>query len=431
MMTGVASIALRSLALVVVAYCAFWALVHLLTTVAGVLARRRWSGQPRTGEEIPLTVAVPAYNEVDTVAAALAALLEQSYPLSVVFVDDGSTDGTFEAVADRYELVAVDTERDVERFEAVDRPLSVVRQPNAGKSAALNAVLESCETPLFGVVDADTVLEPGSVAALAEPFADDATVAAGGSFRVTDAASVSDGSGSAALPRSWFQRFQALDQLRAFVFRQLGRASVGCMILVFGACSLYRTELVRDAGGFDDVETEDFELAVQLLRHCAEVERPCDFVQVPDAVAWTTVPSTAAGLDEQRRRWIRGATETLARHRSLVGRPEYGRAGVLGLPYFLLGEIVWPIVETVGYVVVPIAWLAGAISTSVLAVFAAGLVVAGPLSSAVAVFATRWDTEGYRSGDRRSLLAASVVERVVWRPLQALLGTSSVIDYFR
>lgn len=430
-MTGAAWIALRSLALVVVAYYVFWAHVHLLTTLAGVLARRRNTDQRRAGEEPPVTVAVPAYNEVDTVATALAALLDQSYPLSVIFVDDGSTDGTFETVADRYELVPADTERDVERFEAVDRPLTVVRQPNAGKSAALNAALEHCETPLFGVVDADTVLEPGSVAALTEPFADEATVAAGGSLRVTDAASVSDEAVSAALPRSWFQRFQALDQLRAFVFRQLGRASAGCMVQVFGACSLYRTELVRDAGGFDDTETEDFELAVRLQRHCAEVGRPCNFVQVPDAIAWTTVPSTAAGLDEQRQRWIRGATETLVRHRSLLGRPKYGRAGVLGLPYFLLGEVVWPIVETVGYVVVPVAWLTGAVSTSVLTVFVAGLIVAGPLASAVAVFGTRGGTAGYRSADRRSLLAASAVERVVWRPPQALLGTSSVIDYFR
>lgn len=429
--TGTA--ALKMLAIGIVGYYTCWAVVHLAITVVGArtLRRRAASGQAVARSQ-PMTIAVPAYDEADTVLAALEALFGQSVPLSVVFVDDGSTDGTFERVDERFALRRVEQkESSVDSFEAADYPLCVVRQANAGKVTALNRALDRCETPLFGVVDADTVLERGALAALAAAFEDSETVAAGGSLRVADAASLTEGATSAGLPSSWFQRFQALDQLRAFVMRQLGRDSVGMMVHVFGACSLYRTEAVRAVGGFSESETEDFDLTVALRRHCAEAGRPCKLVHVPSAIAWTTVPDTAAALDEQRRRWVRGATETLATHRSIVGRPRYGRGGLLGLPYFLFGEVLWPITETLGYVVVPVAWLLGAVSLAVPATFIAGLLVAGPIASWVAVRATRAIDGGYDAEERRALRSVTVVERVLWRPVQAFLGTVSVFDYFR
>jgi len=420
-MAGELQTALGALVTALVGYYAAWSLVHLAVTALGVRERRRWALD--AGNSPPVTVAVPAYNEAETVVPTVRALLDQSSPVSVVVVDDGSTDGTFEALASAFDLRAAGEGRHV-----ADAPLTVLRQANAGKAAALNAALATCETPLFGVVDADTVVESDAVTALSAPFSDPATVAAGGSLRVTAAEAASADIGGR-LPASWFGRFQALDQLRAFVFRQLGRSRMGVMVHVFGACALYRTEQVRAVDGFVPAETEDFELAVRLRRHCAEQGRDCRLVQVPDAVAWTTVPGSVAALNEQRQRWVRGATTTLARNRDLL-RSGADRRGALGLGYFLFGEVVWPIVEAVGYVLVPLAWLLGSVPTGVVGLFVAGLVVAGPVASAVAVYGCRGG-DGYDAADRRALVVTLTVERLLWRPPQVFLGAVSALDGLR
>jgi cellulose synthase/poly-beta-1,6-N-acetylglucosamine synthase-like glycosyltransferase len=423
-------VALRFVTLAFVSYYVVWAVVHLLVSVAGVRERHRLLHAPTGTANLPVTVAVPAHDEVETIERTLTSLLSQSHRPSVVVIDDGSTDGTFEAVEKRFDLVLTGSDAHGRWFEASDQPLAVRRQDNRGKPAALNAALDRCETLLFGVVDGDTVVEPGYLSALTAPFVDDAVVAAGGFLKVTDAATVRDDSSEWRLPRSWFQRFQALEVLGALC-RQLGRASAGCMVVPPGAVSLYRTDLLRAVDGFADVGTEDFEIALQLRRYCGDVGRDARVVQVPTAVAWTTVPTTMAELTSQRRRWAGGAAETLSRNRDLVGRRADGRAGTVGLPYVLFGEIVWPLVEGVAYLLVPIAWLVGAVSTTTLWVFVIGVAVAGPLGAAVAVFGTRTGVGAYDAADRRVLLATAAVERLVWRPAQVFLWTRGVLSSVR
>lgn len=422
--------------LAAVVYYVAWALIHLGVVLIGAVQFRRLTRRAVPPANGPgLTVAVAAYDERPTVASTVESLVRSSYPLSIVLVDDGSTDGTFEVVAEAYDLQAVSLDADlppeVTAYEAADVPLTVLRQPNRGKSAALNCALALTETPLFAVVDADTVVEPDAIGKLVAPFEDEATVAAGGSFRVTQAPSPSGGDLTRRLSPAWIERFQALDHLRVFVLRQLGRSCANVMFTVFGACSVFRTEQVRAVEGFSDVETEDFELAVALRRHCIESGRDCRFVHVPSAVAWTTVPSDLAGLTEQRGRWVRGITETLAIHRSVVGNPAYGRFGTVAVPYAMFGELLWLLVEAVGYVLVPAGWLAGVVSTPVVLAFLFGTFVLGPLASVVSVVATGGHGSGYDTTDRRSLLATAVAERLGYRPVLAVFSVFSVYEYFR
>lgn len=427
---------LAVVALAVVAYYVAWALLHLGIVLLGVVQFDRLARETASVTEgPPLTVVVPAYDERRTVRAAVESLLASTYPVSVILVDDGSTDGTLEVVASAYDLQQVDPESsvpaDVTVYRAQEQSLTVLRQDNAGKSAALNRALSLVETPLFGVVDADTVVEPEAIGRLVDQFADESVVAAGGSFRVAATPSASGRTVEPTLSGSWFERFQALDHLRVFVLRQLGRARLGLMVQVFGACSVFRTELVRAVGGFEDVETEDFELAVALRRHCVEHGRDCRFVHVPTAIAWTTVPADLTGLSEQRQRWIRGATETVSRHRRLLGRPAYGRVGMVALPYILFGEIGWLLVEAFGYVLVPAVWLDGHLPLAMLGAFLVAAFVLCPVASAIAIVTTGRHRRGYDRGDRRSLLVTTLVERLVWRPAQVLLGVYSVVDFAR
>ena len=75
-----------------------------------------------------LTIAVPVYNERERVGPALKELLSTSFPVEVeiVIVDDGSSDGTAEAIAN----VAV-----------MDNVRLIRHERNQGKGAALRTAL--------------------------------------------------------------------------------------------------------------------------------------------------------------------------------------------------------------------------------------------------------------------------------------------------
>jgi hypothetical protein len=93
--------------------------------------------------------------------------------------------------------------------------------------------------------------------------------------------------------------------------------------------------------------------------------------------------------------------------------------------------ILWPLVEGVAYVLVPFAWLVGAVSATTLWVFVIGVAAAGPLGAAVAVFGTRTGVGAYDAADRRALLVTAAVERLVWRPVQVFLWARGVLSSVR
>ena len=71
------------------------------------------------------------------------------------------------------------------------------------------------------------------------------------------------------------------------------------------------------------------------------------------------MPETLRVLRRQRSRWHRGLLDTLLRHRPMIGRPRYGAVGLLSMPAFVVFELFGPVVELLGYVIVPIAYLVG------------------------------------------------------------------------
>jgi len=60
------------------------------------------------------------------------------------------------------------------------------------------------------------------------------------------------------------------------------------------------------------------------------------------------VPSSFAVLGRQRRRWHRGITEILWKHRAMLLASRYGRVGLLALPWYVLFELLAPFVELLG-----------------------------------------------------------------------------------
>lgn len=88
-----------------------------------------------------ISVIIPLYNKAQTISRTLQSVARQSVqPLEVIIVDDGSTDGSAEVV----ESMALEQVR-------------VVRQANAGVSAARNKAIELAQGEWVALLDGDDV----------------------------------------------------------------------------------------------------------------------------------------------------------------------------------------------------------------------------------------------------------------------------------
>ena len=385
----------------------------------------------------PVSVLVPAYNEEAGIVEAVRAMLGLRYPeYEVVVVDDGSTDATYERLVSAFGLVTMPRVVAMElpaRGGVLDvsvpgdgiTPLVVVRKENGGRADALNIAVNLAQYPLVCMVDADSILDPDALLTVSKPFADDPlrVVATGGVIRAANGCRVKGGRVlDVRMPRQWVARIQVVEYLRAFLLGRTGWSKIGALALISGAFGLFRRDVVVSVGGFDpDSMGEDFELVVNIHRHLREQKTDYRVVMVAEPVSWTEVPSSLRVLASQRRRWHRGLTQVLWRHRVMMLNPRYGRIGMVALPYYLVFELLAPVLELLGVVLVPLGLLLGAVDVAYALLFLAVAYGYAMLVSVAALAVEELSFHRYsRWRDLGLALAAAILENVGYRQLTCL-----------
>jgi glycosyltransferase involved in cell wall biosynthesis len=103
-----------------------------------------------------LSVVMACYNEESTLRDVVAAVLAAPYPLELLVIDDGSTDGSREILA---ELAAADS-----------RVVALLQPENRGKGAALRRGFEHATGDVIVVQDADLEYDPADYPVLLAPI---------------------------------------------------------------------------------------------------------------------------------------------------------------------------------------------------------------------------------------------------------------------
>jgi len=427
----------------------FYLVVHVagLAAFRDELRERSWGPmyQQFSSPFLPgVAIVVPAYDEEAVIVETVQSLLSLNYPdLEVVVVDDGSTDDTLARLRNAFDLERVDAGLPVEipcepvhgvYRSAEAEELRVVHKDNGGKGDALNAGIWLTDQPLFGAIDADTLLDRDGLLQVVRPFLEEPerTVGSGGTVRVANGCDVQAGTVTrTALPGNWLARLQVVEYLRAFYSGRVGLNRLRSLLIISGAFGVFRTELVRSVGGYDpDNITEDFELVVRLHRELLARGEDYRIEFVPEPVAWTQVPATLGALGDQRSRWYRGLVATLVEYRDMIGRRRYGRVGLVAVPVYLFVEALGRLVEGAGYVLVVVAALVGAVDPWFLGAYVAITFAVGLLLSWFGVCS---EIGTFRRYDRpRQVLAlftAAVVENLGYRQWRTAVAWRGLIQY--
>lgn len=284
--------------------CLFIALyfeAFLLVTFLSAPAR---AGRARVpGIATPaVAMIVPCHNEETTIGKTVDSLLALDYPaekLSLVLVNDGSTDRTREVMS---------------AYEGNPR-ITVIHQAQGGKHAALNTgIAAASNADIVGCLDADSFADPAALREMIPCFERSEVAAA------TAAMSVAN-------PRTLVEKMQNAEYILGIALRHI-LASINGLYVTPGPFSLYRRSVIEEQGGFrHGYQTEDMEMALRLQKAGYVIEN------APRARVYTTAPASVPALIRQRTRWTSGfLRNTLYEYRSLIGNPRHPALGFLVLP---------------------------------------------------------------------------------------------------
>ncbi len=280
-----------------------------ISLMIGLTARIR-GARPALRDNPRVDVMVAAYNEAPVIVRTIRSLLRsEGVDLRVIVVDDGSSDGTGDIVAQVFGAQVLGAQPRVR----------LLRKPNGGKASALNLALTLAEAEVVVGVDADTQLAPDALRLLCRWFADPAVGAVAGNVKVGNRGPL-------------VTRWQSLEYITSQNVDRRALSRLNAITVVPGAIGAYRAAALRAVGGWlPDTLAEDMDLTWR-LRRAGWIA-----VNESDAFAYTEAPVTLGGLMRQRFRWSFGTLQCLWKHRWALFR--YGWFGGLALPTLWLFQI--------------------------------------------------------------------------------------------
>lgn len=233
-----------------------------------------------------VTILIAAYNEEDTIYDTLKSINQQQFlkNIYVKVIDNNSSDNTKgEIIRAKRELRNIDIE-----YMFAAKP---------GKQNALNEGLRAVKTKYFITIDADTYLYNDAISIIVNHI-----------IQENKNKTVGAVAGTILVRNSRQNLLTKLQEWEYFLSIATIKRSQGLFqttMVAQGAFSIYRTDLVREVGGYSDCITEDIALTYSLLS-LGETK-----VQYSDiAIAFTNAPDKMKRYFTQRKRWARGGIES-------------------------------------------------------------------------------------------------------------------------
>ena len=381
-----------------------------------------------------VSVVLAAYNEAVALPHAVRSLLGLDYAeFEVIVVNDGSTDDTLEKLRRTLDLVPVEessrglieTERIVSYYRSRSDPrLLVIDKVNGGKADALNAGLNHSRCRYVCGVDADMVFASDALSRAMRVITQDPKTIVGLTSYVEvvedPSRALVDGVEYDIPDSSPLIAYQALDYQRAFYNNRIAWSRLEFMLCAIGAFQVWRRDLLEELHGWSrDYTCEDIELTFRVHEVLRDQKRPYRVVCLPDRVGVTEGPDTVRKLVAQRERWQRVILETWWAYRHMCFNRRYGAVGLLGMPFYLLSEIVAPVFELLAVTTLFVGAVSGLVDWWHFAFVTLAITLVNSVFNTGALLMTDLQGRVYHKRGIARLFALMPLELVVYRPIMA------------
>jgi len=304
--------------IVVYTYVGYGILLYALVKIRRILHLNK-KVVANQSYEPAVTLFIAAYNEKDYVAAKMKNSMELDYPkdkLTILWVTDGSDDGTNQVLTDYKEA-------------------TVLHDPaRNGKIGAMNRGMKLVETPIVIFSDANTMLGRESVRRIVRLFSDEKVGCVSGEKRIQDKNSdTASGAGEGL----YWKYESALKKWDAELYSVVGAA---------GELFAIRTELYQEVE--KDTLLDDFVISLRVAQKGFTIQYD------PEAYA---IESASANVKEELKRKIRisaGGIQSVVRLRSLLNIFKYGK---LSFQYISHRVLRWTITPLCLLLLIPAGWI--------------------------------------------------------------------------
>jgi len=110
--------------------------------------------------------------------------------------------------------------------------------------------------------------------------------------------------------------------------------------------------------------------------------------------------------------------------------PEYGVLGMLAMPYYFFFELASPVIETLGYILVPLGWFFGFLTIEAMGLFFTASIVFGIITSLGSLVVEDFTNSGYISAaEALKLSLFSIPENLFYRQMTVIFRLAGVLSY--
>lgn len=266
--------------LVFYTYLGYGLLLFVLIKIKRLLKDRQ---EYRQAYEPPVTLVIPAYNEEDYIKEKALNSLALNYPrhkLRILFITDGSDDGTYEIL------------KGIKGIEVTHE------NRRAGKAAAENRAMSFVQTPIVVFCDANTMLNKDCILKLVRHYEDPRVGAVAGEKKII---SKTTDNASGAGEGLYWKYESALKKWDSELYTVVGAA---------GELISFRSDLVEELE--EDTILDDF---MQSLRIC---EKGYRVIYEPEAYAMETASENVGEELKRKIRIAAGGWQSMSRLSSLL-----------------------------------------------------------------------------------------------------------------
>jgi poly-beta-1,6-N-acetyl-D-glucosamine synthase len=393
----------------------------------------------------PVSIIVPAFNEEGGIVSTVQSLLRMDYPqFEIIIINDGSTDNTMEVLQSEFALepreVFYRRTLPCKPIRAIyrstrDARIIVVDKENGRKADSMNCGLNFCRYPYVLGVDGDSIYTRDALLKgirLMQRDPEHVVGAVGSMSFCTNPETFENPDGTWNIERHWLANFQYVELVRSFMNSRLGWSRGNFMLCVSGAFMLWRRDLIMELGGMNsDFTCEDIEFTFRAHEHLRRHKKKFQILALPDVMVYTEAPLTPKTLISQRERWQRVTLETVWHYRHMLFRPRYGSTGMLGLPYYLIGECLAPFFQFLGVLSVAVALWYGLLEIGIFLAFLGVVSFLTAIFSVVSLWLQDAIYRRYTTRDLLYLMLLTPLELFLYRPLIMYANMKGTLRFLR
>jgi len=212
--------------------------------------------------------------------------------------------------------------------------------------------------------------------------------------------------------------FQHLDYMRSFFNNRLGWTRLNMMLCAVGAFQIWRRDVLEEVNGFSTEFTcEDIELTFRIHEKFRREGRAYEILSLSETVGVTEGPDRPRTLIAQRERWQRVIMETVFHYRRMFMNPRYGTVGLLGVPFFVVSEVIAPLFELLALASIIAGFALGAFSLVNAVLMVVAISFANAIFTVAAVSFEDRTSRAYPLTDLAKLIILGPLDLVLYRPL--------------